>query len=446
MAAKAKTRAKGEGSLEKHGKVWRAKWIVNGKTYTRSTGTGVKRLAEKKLKEFVTPFKAQSDVERLASFAAKIECQQSKIRKLGPGIPLEDGFEEYRSLPRKHNGRKRKPTGEDTLRMYACQYNRLVEWARANAPTVKQMCDITDEVALRFRNHLKTIVSENTQSKYMTLFTHIWEMLQEKAKLTSNPWQKLDTAPPSTDSVRRSLSAAELLRVIEPLTGEMRLLFALGLFTGLRLGDCARLQWNNVDLNSGFIFVKPHKTSGTGTHVNLPIHPNLARLLSLTPPADRVGFVLPGIAYEYNRNSSLVTARIQKAFRSAGIETQDRSQGRARVVVGFHSLRHTFVSMTGNAGIPLAVVKSLVGHVSPMMTEKYFHPSKQMLQAAVNAIPTIDVEFHETTSSEEANSPDKENFTRERINSLISIINNMTIHELEIARNEIDKKIASARK
>ena len=45
-------------------------------------------------------------------------------------------------------------------------------------------------------------------------------------------------------------------------------------------------------------------------------------------------------------------------FAKAGIETQtDGGKGKpARNVVGFHSLRHTFVSIAANAGIPFALV------------------------------------------------------------------------------------------
>lgn len=36
-----------------------------------------------------------------------------------------------------------------------------------------------------------------------------------------------------------------------------------------------------------------------------------------------------------------------------------------------HSCRHTFCYYAGLAGIPLAVVQSIVGHMTPAMTEHY---------------------------------------------------------------------------
>ncbi len=56
-------------------------------------------------------------------------------------------------------------------------------------------------------------------------------------------------------------------------------------------------------------------------------------------------------------------------------------------VVGFHSLRHSFVSFCANAGVPMAVVQSLVGHGSPAMTRHYTHISPEAAANAIQALP-----------------------------------------------------------
>ena len=52
-------------------------------------------------------------------------------------------------------------------------------------------------------------------------------------------------------------------------------------------------------------------------------------------------------------------------------------------------MRHTFVSLSANAGTPLAVVQSIVGHSNPAMTRHYFHESAEALQSAVAALPDV---------------------------------------------------------
>ena len=88
--------------------------------------------------------------------------------------------------------------------------------------------------------------------------------------------------------------------------------------------------------------------------------------------------------------------RIQAVFHKAGIDTQtDTAQRnkdgtpRKAVDVGFHSLRHTYVSLCANAGVPLAVVQSIVGHTSPAMTRHYFHESDDALRGAAAALPDV---------------------------------------------------------
>ena len=45
------------GSIEKHGRTYRARWMVNGKYYTRSTGAAHREQAEAKLAKFLETFK-----------------------------------------------------------------------------------------------------------------------------------------------------------------------------------------------------------------------------------------------------------------------------------------------------------------------------------------------------------------------------------------------------
>ena len=68
---KAAGRAKGAGTIQKHGRTWRAVWMVDGKIYTKSTGTGDKREAEKKLAEFVAPYHLKGEAGKDAKAAKK---------------------------------------------------------------------------------------------------------------------------------------------------------------------------------------------------------------------------------------------------------------------------------------------------------------------------------------------------------------------------------------
>ena len=152
------------------------------------------------------------------------------------------------------------------------------------------------------------------------------------------------------------------------------------------------------------IVTTPRKTKKRKTVVDIPIRPELYAVLDETPSARRTGYLVPDMAATYERDTSAVAARIRRAFEAAGFKTRAEVDGYANAVakVGFHSLRHTFVSLLGNSGASLALVQSLVGHANPMMTEHYFHAQTAALANAVGRLPSI------SFGTAEANATDAE--------------------------------------
>jgi hypothetical protein len=59
------------------------------------------------------------------------------------------------------------------------------------------------------------------------------------------------------------------------------------------------------------------------------------------------------------------------------------------IEVGFHSLRHTFVSLYRESNAPLAVVESIVGHSNPSMTRHYTHVGELAAGRAVALLPSV---------------------------------------------------------
>ena len=218
----------------------------------------------------------------------------------------------------------------------------------------------------------------------------MWRVLKADgaARVAENPWEGIQKRR-EVPSRRREMTLEEVSRAFAVLKGEMRLLFLVGIYTGQRLGDCALLEWGSVDLARRRITLTPRKTRKTGRTVVIPIHDNLFSALLSIPPERRRGYVMPECAGEYTANR--LGAAFKAAFKAAGIATDAEGERgtRRRAVVSFHSLRHTFVSIAANAGIPLAVVQSIVGHSTPGMTRHYFHQSESALVSAVASLPCV---------------------------------------------------------
>jgi len=127
------------------------------------------------------------------------------------------------------------------------------------------------------------------------------------------------------------------------------------------------------------------------------IHPALRQVLEQTGPDKRGDYVLPETAVKYaagGTSKRQVINSIQEHFTSQGIKTYAPGTGpgtgkRAVVKIGFHSLRHSFVSICREANVPLSVVESIVGHHNPAMTRHYTHTGELASRAAVACLPIL---------------------------------------------------------
>jgi len=122
----------------------------------------------------------------------------------------------------------------------------------------------------------------------------------------------------------------------------------------------------------------------------MPIHATLYRMLERVPSKQRKGYLLPETAALYKRDPAALSKRISKTFQACEITTSTKEKGkRAKVDVGFHFLRHTFVSLTANAGASLGNVRSMTGHATTDMALHYFHENAEGLKKTVAMIPAI---------------------------------------------------------
>ena len=386
-----KERSKGTGTLEKRGRVYIARWTVDGRRYSQSTGTSDRREAEAKLAEFVAPFQLKDKAERLEAFAGKLEGVEGRLKELEeakPTLALDDAWESFLRSPNRPD-----TAGADRLRQGETRYRAFVEFMCERHPEVSEVRAVTKDHAQEYAMSHFEGVCNATRNQAIAHLRMMWRILIEDgvAKIPANVWDGIKKRR-EVHTRRRELTVEELGRVVTRLKGEMRVLFAVGIYTGLRLGDCSMLEWGQVDLVRGFISLIPRKTARkNGRSVTIPIHPVLMNILLETGDGERKGYVMPECAGLYQRQPKALSERVKRIFRSAGIETATTGQDgpRKRALVSFHSLRHTFVSMSANAGVPLAVVQSIVGHATAEMTRHYYHESQGALVAAVAALPDV---------------------------------------------------------
>ena len=370
-------REKGRGNLqkEKSGR-YTLRVGINGRRYSRSTGTTDREKAERALERFLAP--------------------------LGLGatrLPLADAWQRYEMSP------NRRDIAKATLDSKRAVWMSFSRWMEKYHVEIGHLAEVTDEAVAEYLTQFRCHHSATTYNNHVCALREVFRLLADKAGVAHDPWAGVCLL--ADDSVsRRELTIDELGRLHAAASkagAEWKLLFMTGTYTGLRLGDCCRLTWDNVNLERQVIQVIPEKTKKHmhGRPVTIPIHPELLKELTgrarspsapPSPDAATSPYINPTIAHLYLNENWRLDAELSRIFKAANITMSVRMEGRTRksVVASFHSLRHTFVSLSANAGVPLPVVQSIVGHCSTAMTRHYYHENEENLRKAVAAIPVID--------------------------------------------------------
>lgn len=405
-----------KGHLFQRGNIYWLEYKINGKRFRQSLDTTDIKDARAQRARIMAPFTLATEEEVLQTVKQRIQTTAEKQEALTtahlPHVVIDNTWEAFVS------SRNRPDPGPSTLRQYLLQFGRFAAWVKTHHSEIVELRDVSSAVAEEYADELSnTGVSANTFNKHIRLLMLLFRVLKKRARLRDNPWQDIQRRK-EEQNTRRELTSEELQKVVAAAEGELRSLFALGIYTGLRLGDCATLRWAEVDLNRGIIIRVPRKTGrGRARPVHIPIHSTLADILrglrmplALLAGAPRKGsrkkpaeakedYVLPETATDYLARADNVTDRIQSHFEKCGIRTHKAGTGKRRVKeeggkyksvghravveVGFHSLRHTFVSLCRAANAPLAVVEAIVGHSNPAMTRHYTHVGELAASQAV---------------------------------------------------------------
>ena len=388
-----KRRAKGLGTLqkEKNG-TYTIRAFVAGKRISKSTRLTDKDEAEKFLKEYMRPI-AGNDTERMYdTIQALIESDDARHEREEdekPQLKLADAWGVYRDSP------LHRDLASSTLEGKRLVWAGFVKWMDEKAHDIIEVRRVTPAHIERYLKELKAGHAASTYNNRVCVLREMFRVIMPKARAKVNPFDGVKLLTDDSHT-RRELTIEELQRLIScaaRYSDEYRKLFGIGIYTGLRLGDCCNLNWKNVDVVRSIIQVIPKKTAkyAHGKPVTVPIHPTLSAMFQETPVEDRTGYVLPNIQAFYTKRRSKVSNHIKRIFNDAGIVTSVKVDGRTHKApeATFHSFRHTFVSLSANAGVPLHIVQSIVGHESTAMTRHYYHENEKALRQAVAAIPTI---------------------------------------------------------
>lgn len=295
---------------------------------------------------------------------------------------------------------------------------RFARFMGAQYPEVKNMAGATSDQVRAFMDTLDAErLAPRTWNYYLVLLR---EMFQKHEPDTSACEYLRDTEERDEGTTHRKPYSDEQLRAIDNAANKdpfIRPIIVVGLNTPMRLGDCCKLLWHDVDLSDRFLTVK--RTSKTKQGVQIPIWPQLYEELKELPRSG--DHVFPELAKMYQENPYGINLRLKRIFQAAGITFYNSTNpprpleaGQAKPAksptagkvgrgvgkgsgrrsapgprrvneMAFQSFRVTYVTRALLRGVNEEVLRKATGHRTVDIVRKhYFQPAKEVMRAELD--------------------------------------------------------------
>ena len=175
------------------------------------------------------------------------------------------------------------------------------------------------------------------------------------------------------------------------------LAWALALSCGLRRGELCGLRWSDVDMEHCIIHVRNQRVRIKGKGLidlppksedgfrDLPIPGHLAEALAQAYIVAQADALLSGQNCPYvlagplrrGCDPNALDRAFQAACRAAGVQCT------------LHGLRHTMASIGANAGVPMRVLQTILGHSNYTTTARYYtHSYSDAVGRALESVQT----------------------------------------------------------
>lgn len=263
----------------------------------------------------------------------------------------------------------------------------------------KDLSRLTSDDVLKFRDKSAKVLAVGTVNTHLRAVRACIGAAWRQSLIEKNVAARVPALKERGQSNRRALVVEEIRRVLEICgDSEWRGLVLLGLYTGQRLGDCARLTWQQVDLQRKTVWFVSAKTGKRlSMHMAKPLSDYLENLPSSDAPNAPVfprfiKMAESGISSLSNAFAVevLIPAGLMAPRAAKHIATGKGRTGKRQVnEVTFHSLRHSFTTMLKATGASNALAQMIVGHDSPVVSRRYTHLAEADTVEAISKLPDV---------------------------------------------------------
>jgi len=330
--------------LVKRGHTWWMSFMYQGQQVRRSTGTPDKRLAEAIL--------GQVKVQIIEGrFFEKPEAQQRTL------MELVDRYISEHAVRRANY--RRELTSVKTLKAFF------------GNPMLDQ---VTPKRIVAYKNHRYTNgVKPATINRELATLKKAFNLARREWEwCTDNPVCRVSMER-ENNTRDRWLTVDEETHLLNAAAPWLRELMLFAVHSGMRMGEILGLTWAGVDLFRRIVTVFKSKN---GERRSIPLNQTALDLLKHKAGSRSVEteLVFPSNA-QTRLNASNISRSLNLALEKAKMTN-----------FHFHDLRHTCATRMVQAGVDLYKVQRLLGHKSPIMTQRYAHHYPESLRDGVEAL------------------------------------------------------------
>ena len=332
----------------------------------------------------------------------RIEIQAGTYKK-NSSITLDEYFKEWEA-------EKEKTVSTATMHLYGNVYRLYIKKPIGR----RKLKDIERRQLISVFNDTAERISVYTANACRNLLIQVFQSACYDEIIPVNivknvPCIKRKNDTHARETTHRALTGEEITAFMRQVSKSMYFnAFQFMLATGVRVGECCGLEWKDIDRKNGVIHIRRTMTvDANGKRVigqttktrrsrrDIPINSEIAEILAAQYNQNKALFgdiiSIDGLVFPSTRNKPIgactLNVLIVKAITAYNRENEQKPKGERGITLehfSIHAFRDTFASRAAAAGVPLNVLKELLGHSSYAMTaDLYGHIYEEQKKAAM---------------------------------------------------------------
>lgn len=329
----------------------------------------------------------RTELEALTRLAEKLAAAKRGEETINGSMTVDSWYKQWKATYKDKKGLTPKSLG-----MYDEKWKKYIKPAIGHM----KLQDVRDVHLQRILN-AQAGMSRSHVEKVRRVLRELFRRARLSRLVAYDPSEDLQL-PECTEGHRRSLTESErrvLLAVCQ--NNRFGLYFLTLLYTGMRPGEAAALNWADVDFKNNEIHVHTALESGSSRIKapktdagirDIPIHAALLPLLKEAQgkPFDPVFTGASGKRLTRSAMDSMWRACKRAMNLEMGCKTKRNKIENPKVAPDLtpYCLRHTFCTDLQAAGVPINVAKELMGHSDIEITANiYTHRDSETLHAGI---------------------------------------------------------------